>query len=152
MSCTIFYKGKLKEDISVEFTISKIKEYSKNFNCNVEKNENGITIDFLNGNSEPLSFNFKNNMINSFCKWNGEDIEEFYKIFHLFIELKPLFKSLKIEDDEGLWHEYVIQKEPCKIKLKPLSSQIKMEFFNRVKENESNPPSEIETYIFSQSD
>jgi hypothetical protein len=151
MSCTIYYKGKLKEDISVELTISKLKEYSKIFNCNIENHENGITIYFLNGTSEPLDFNFKNKIINSFCKWNGEDEEEFYKIFDLFIELKPLFKSLKIEDDEGLWHEYVIQKKPCKINLKPLSSQINKEFFNRVKENESNPPSEIEKYIFSQS-
>jgi len=146
MSCTIYYKGILKERKLPEDVFGVISKHMQNINANLEQSTNLVVINFLQGNSETLIFQFEKSTINGFWKWNGNDPEEFYKVFDMFLEIKPLFKSLKIDDDEGLWNEYVIQNQPCKIKLRPLNTN-EMRFLDRIKENESNPPNEVEQYI-----
>jgi hypothetical protein len=107
MSCTIYYNGRLKEENDVKYAVSKIKEYSKAFDCKVEEYDNGIIIYFLKGASEPLDFNFENGEVDAFCKWNNEkNPDEFYRILDLFIKISPLFVNLEIEDDEAIWEEY----------------------------------------------
>jgi len=150
MSCTIYYTGTLKESKSPEDVFGAISNHMQNINANLKQSANLVVINFLQGNSETLVFDFDKNKINGFWKWNGNDPEEFYKIFDMFIEIKPLFKSLKIDDDEGLWNEYVIQKQPCKIKLRPLSSD-EMKFLDRIKENEINPANDIEKLVMAKS-
>ena len=150
MSCTIFYKGTLKEDNSTGEVLNVISKHLQSMNAKLVQNNDAIVIHFLRRQSEPLVFDFIKNKVDGFCKWNGDDQAEFYGIFDMFIELKPLFKSLKVDDDEGLWNEYVIQWQPCKIKLRPLSAS-ETKFLDRVKVNEINPPGEIEKYIMSQS-
>jgi len=146
MSCTIYYKGILKESKLPEDVFGVISKHMQNINANLEQSTNLVVINFLQGNSETLIFQFEKSKINGFWKWNGNDPEEFYKVFDMFLEIKPLFKSLKIDDDDGLWNEYVIQNQPCKIKLRPLNTN-EMRFLDRIKENESNPPNEVEQYI-----
>jgi len=146
MSCTIYYKGILKESKLPEDVFGVISKHMQNINANLEQSTNLVVINFLQGNSETLIFQFEKSKINGFWKWNGNDPEEFYKVFDMFLEIKPLFKSLKIDDDDGLWNEYVIQNQPCKIKLRPLNTN-EMRFLDRIKENESNLPNEVEQYI-----
>ena len=150
MSCTIFYKGTLKENWNPDDVFNTVLKHVQKINAELEQFEDSFTLHFLQGKSEPLEFQFRNKRIDSFCRWNGENPEEFYAILDMFIELKPLFKLLNIKDDDGLWHEYVVQKQPCKIKLRPLSSD-EMKFLDRAKVNEINPPSEIEKFVISQS-
>jgi len=150
MSCTIFYKGTLKEQYFPNDVFNIVLKHVQKINAKLEQFEESFIAYFLRGKSEPLEFRFENRRIDSFCKWNGEESEEFYKIFDMFIELKPLFKSLKVDDDEGLWHEYIIQNQPCKIILRTLSSD-EIEFLVRVKRNETNPPGELEQFIISKS-
>ncbi len=151
MSCTIFYKGTLKENHSPSDVFNVVSKHIRNINGEIIQSDNAIIVNFLQGRSESLVFDFKNKKIDSFCKWNGENPEEFYGIFDMFIELQPLFKSLKIEDDKGLWYEYLARKKPCKIKLRPLSSD-EMKFLERIKVNEINPPTEIEKLVMAKSD
>ena len=70
------------------------------------------------------------------------------KIFDLFLELQPLFKSLRIDDDEGLWHQYSAQKKPCKIKLRPLSAD-ERKVLERIQANNLNPPTEVERFVMA---
>ena len=150
MSSTIFFEGTLKEQYESNDVLNIVLKHVQKTNAKLKQFEDSFIVCFLQGKSEPLEFRFENKKVDSFCKWNSDASEEYYRIFDLFIELKPLFKSLRIEDDEGLWHEYLIQKQPCKIKLRPLSSD-EMKFLDRVKANEMNPPGEIELFIISKS-
>jgi len=122
----------------------------QNIEAELVRSDDSVMISFLQGKSEPLVFHFEDNKMDDFCKWNGETSEEFYAIFDMFIELKPLFKSLRVEDDEGFWYEYAIRKQPCKIKLRPLTSD-EMGFLERVKANDQNPPNEIEQLVIAKS-
>ena len=150
MSCTIFYKGTLKDNYNTSDVLNIVLQHIRNINAEIVQSSDSIIINFLNGKSEPLVFDIKNKKIDSFCKWNGEDPEEFYRIFDMFIELQPIFKSLKIEDDQGLWLEYITQKKSCKIKLRPLTS-VEKKLIERIKINEMNPPTEIEKFIMAKS-
>jgi len=148
MSCTIFYKGKLKEDTTIDALSSIIKEQISKINCSFHQDDNCITVIFNAGNSEPLVFDFDNAKVDNFCKWNGEDENEFYAIFDLFIAIKPLFRSLRITDDEGAWEEYLAKSKPCKIKLRPLVGEIENQLLNRALKNSSDPFGEIEQIVY----
>ena len=150
MSCTIFYKGTLKENYNPSDVLNIVSQHVRNINAEIMQSDNPIIINFLQGKSESLVFDFKDKKVDSFCKWNGENPEEFYRIFDMFIALQPLFKSLKIEDDEGLWNEYISQKKPCKIRLRPLFLD-EIKFLERIKINEMNPPTEIEKFVMTKS-
>ena len=152
MSCTIFYKGTLKDPYNPTDVLDVVKNHLEIIQAKVGEDDNPIVINFFDGMSESLVFHFEKNRVDDFCKWNGESEEEFYAIFDMFIELKPLFKSLKIDDDGGLWHEYIIQKQPCKIKLRPLSSPNEIELLKRIKLNERTTPSDIEQFIMTESE
>ena len=151
MSCTIFYKGTLKEPYNPNDVLDVVKNHLESIQAKVDEADNPIVINFFDGMSESLVFHFEKNRVDDFCKWNGESEEEFYAIFDMFIELKPLFKSLKIDDDCGLWHEYIIRKQPCKIKLRKLSSPHEIKFLERIKLNERIIPSDMEQFIMTKS-
>jgi len=114
MSCTIFYKGALKEKYSQLDVLHVVTQHVRHMNAEITQSDPSIIIHFLHGKSEPLVLDFKSKSVDGFCKWNGESPEEFYGIFDLFLDLKPLFRSLRIEDDGGLWHEYTLQKGHAK--------------------------------------
>jgi hypothetical protein len=146
MSCTIYYKGTLKENTTLNNVINVVSNHVVNIGAKWRQFDDTIVINFLRGNNETLNFEFIKKQINGFFKWNGDDLAEFYRIFDMFIDFRPLFKSLKIDDDEGLWIEYVIQKQPCKIKLRPLSSD-EIKFLERIRANESSSPNKTESFV-----
>jgi len=149
MSCTLFYKGDLKENVSGNILSSTVKKHIKKIDCIVHECNEAIIITFNNGTTEPLMFDISSNIINNFFKWNGDDISELYQIFDLFIKIKPLFKSLKITDNEGLWEEYVTLNRPCKIQLRTLVSEEEAQLLTRAHVNSQNKHSEIEQIIIS---
>jgi len=150
MSCTIYYKGTLKEDNTQNDVAEIVLKHLKYMNATLEKTNNIIAIYFKKGLNEPLVFEFsKKNKINGFCKWNGEDLDEFYKIIDMFYELKPLFKLLKVDDDEGIWNEFIAQKNPCKIKLRELN-EIELKLLERMKINEVIPINELEKFVMKE--
>jgi hypothetical protein len=110
-----------------------------------------MTLFFHNGPSEPLVFAFDNHKMNDFCKWNGDTIEELYRIFDLFVSIKPLFKSLKLEDDEGIWYSYLARNKPCKIQLRSLRTEQEQRLLRRMLDNLATPPDEFEKLIIDQS-
>jgi hypothetical protein len=117
--------------------------------CNYHQDNRTVAITFSEGNSEPLILDFNKGNIDGFCKWNGKDPKEFYSIFDLFIEMKPLFSSLKISDDEGLWEEYIIRKKPCKVQLKPLVSDKEKLLLNRAIANSFTEYNEAELTVLA---
>jgi len=149
MSCTIFYKGTLNEKSTPKDVIDTIQKHMKYINADLKYTDDSIVINFKSRLSEPLVFNFVNNSINSYCKWDGNNSEEFYRILDIFIELKHLFKILEVEDEEGLWYGYNIQKQPCKINLRSLSASNELQLLNRIINNNHNELNEIENYIIS---
>jgi len=151
MSCTIFYKGTLKDNNNPDDVLITVSKHLKSINGELSLCGDTIIIKFLQGQSEPLVFNFNNGTVDAFCKWNGEEPGDFYAIFDMLIELKPLFKSFSIEDDEGHWHEYVINKQPCKIKLRPLSMN-EMRLLQRIKMNEANSLDATEKLVMDKSE
>jgi len=144
VSITIFYKGRLKENISVDMFSSTIEKYVSKIDCNVYQDNGAITIIFKNSHSEPLVFDFNNDAIDDFFKWNGKNMNEFYEIFDLFKNIKPLFRSLKITDDEGLWEEYISQSQPCKVLLRSLVGEKENCLLKRAIKNKNIPLSKTE--------
>jgi hypothetical protein len=123
MSSTIYYKGTLKDDCSVDELFDAVVQQSTAMNCNIVREVDSFYIEFTEGTSEPLMFRLDNRKINWFCKWNNPgNPGEYYRIFDLFIAVKPFFKTLRIDDDEGAWHDYQLMSKPCKIHLRELSS------------------------------
>jgi len=150
MSCTIHYKGTLKVNHNLNDVLEIVSKHLKNINAILDQTENPIIINFLQGQSESLVFDFKNKSLDNFFRWNGENPEEFFRIFDMFIEIKQLFNSMKIDDDEGFWHEYVIQKQSCKIKLRQLYPK-ESEFLERMKINENIQLDKIEELVMTKS-
>ena len=150
MSCTIYYKGTLKADNGTNDAFEIIEKHTNNFHANLLWSNSSAMINFMEGQTESLVFAFRDNKIDTFWKWNGENPEEVYKVFDMFFELKAVFKSFHVNDDYGLWQEYMAKKNPCKIKLRPLSTDEKM-LLERVYENEASHPSELEKYIITKS-
>ena len=108
MSCTILYKGRLKESTSNDMISSIIKKHADKIDCIFHQSDRVYMITFNNGSSEPLVLDFSKDIIDGFCKWNDTDPKEIYQIFDLFIDMKPFFKSLKIADDDGLWEQVIV--------------------------------------------
>jgi hypothetical protein len=146
VSCTIFYKGILENNRKEGDILDIVSRHVRSINAEIAQSEAPIIINFLNEKSESLAFDLKGKKIDGFFKWNGENLGDFYRLCDMFFELKPLFKCLKIDDDEGAWHEYIAQKEKCKIKLRPLSSN-EIEILKQIEENEITSPTEVEAHI-----
>ena len=122
MSSTIYYKGTLKDSSSVEEIYDTVLRQSAEMNCKIVREDDSFYIDFTEGKSEPLMFRLNDRKINWFCNWNNPgNPDEYYRIFDLFMAIKPFFKSLRIDDDEGAWHNYQLKSRPCKIHLRELS-------------------------------
>ena len=150
MSCAIFYKGKLKENADIQNVIELIKSNAKNIDCSIIEKKDSITLLFNQGKTEPLVFDFKNDKIDNFCKWNDIDEQEFYKIFDIFIAIKPYFKSLKVEDDGGFWYTYNTMHKPCKVKRRTALSNDEIKLLERIKAISSTGLSQIEKDIYKQ--
>lgn len=137
MSCTIFYKGKLKKKYLIsEFFEIIINDISINgWKYSIE--DNTLIIDYDNSISEPLIFKFNDHEFNGFCKVISEDNNIYELIFNLFYENKSLFYRLDIDDDFGLWNDFIAKKEPCKIKLRDLTDK-ELEFILKFDKNISS--------------
>lgn len=150
MSCTIFYKGTLRDSVTPESVFDCVSELIEQIDCHLHRESLTMTVFFNKGSSEPLMFAFANNKINGFCKWNGDTAEEFYRILDLFIKIKPLFKSLKVEDDDGIWYSYLARNRACKIQLRLLESDNEQQLLRRIFENLAAPPDELEALLIEQ--
>lgn len=132
MSSTIYYKGTLKDTSNVDELYDTVLRQSSGMHCKIVKEEDSFYIEFSEGQSEPLLFRLNNRKLNWFCKWNNpENPDEYYKIFDLFIAIKPFFKSLRVDDDEGAWQEYLLESKPCKIHLRQLSGPAEVGLLER---------------------
>lgn len=122
MSSTIYYKGTLKDGSNTDALYEAVLRQSSGLNCSIVREADAFYIEFAEGTSEPLMFRLLNGKLNWFCKWdNPGNPDEYYRIFDLFLAVKPFFKSLRIDDDEGAWQEYQLKSKPCKICLRELS-------------------------------
>ena len=137
MGCTIFYKGKLKKKylISEFFEIITKKVISNNWKYSIVNNI--LVIDYDNSISEPLIFRFNDHEFDGFCKVISENNDILESIFSLFYDNKSLFYKLHINDDLGLWNDFVIRKDPCEIKLRDLTEE-EMEFILKFDKNISS--------------
>ena len=147
MSCTIFYKGTLKDSATPEPVFACVADLTEQVDCHLQREGMTMTVFFNTGTSEPLVLAFENNKIDGFCKWNGEAAEEFYRILDLFIRIKPWFKLLKIEDDDGLWHSYVARNKASKITLHALEADNEQQLLRRMLENQALPLDELEALL-----
>ena len=150
MSCTIYYKGTLKDSYSESDVFSTITQHLQKMSAKLYQEDTSIVIHFLQGKSETLVFDFKDRKIDGTFKWNGENKEEFYEVLDLFITLKSLFKSLKVDDDDDIWNEHLAQKSECKIKLRELSFE-EQAVLKRIEINSKNPMNDLEYHIFKKS-
>lgn len=146
MSCTLFYKGSLKAHVNLDCVMEIIQNQARNMDVSVIQANNDICIHFRNGQSEPLVFKFNSGQVSGFCKWNGTEINEYYKILDLFVELRPVFRLLSVYDDAGIGDTYVAQKKSCRIKLCPLPVDGEL-LLKRVQKNNFDSPTKVETYI-----
>jgi hypothetical protein len=132
MSSTIYYKGTLKDGSSIDALYEAVLRQSSALNCKVVREADAFYMEFTEGTSEPMMFRLVNGKLNWFCKWsNPENPDEYYKLFDLFLAIKPLFKSLRIDDDEGAWQEYQLRSKPCKIRLRELSGPAELGLLER---------------------
>lgn len=156
MNCTLFYKGKLKSEYTFEDIISIVQKHAKFLECKLNIQDNKLEIIFLKGKSEPLILSLVNNKLDGFFKWNGEEDKEYYKILDMFIELNILFKSYKIEDDFGIWDNYVVQNKPCKIIKRSILTDKEQKLLQRIINNKnmkySNTEMELLDIMYRHSD
>ena len=127
MSCTFFIKGKLKKKYKANDLFNVIIEEIKDTKWKYKlQSEENFKV-FFNDRSEILSFKFEDNKIDEICKIHFETNEEFEKLLEIFYKTKSMFYILQIDDDFGLWNDYLANKNPCKIKLRELSEEEKNE-------------------------
>jgi hypothetical protein len=150
MGCTIFYKGTLRDSVTPESVFDCVSELIEQIDCYLQRESQTMTVYFNKGTSEPLVFSFINNRINEFCKWNGDTSEEFYSILDMFIKIKPLFKSLRVEDDDGIWYSYLARNRACKIRLRLLESDKEQQLLRRTFTNLTVPPNDLEALLLEQ--
>jgi hypothetical protein len=132
MSSTIYYKGTLKDQISAEALYDAVLRESSGLNCKIVREANDFYIAFAEGASEPLMFRLRDGKLNWFCKWdNPGNPAEYYRIFDLFLAVKPCFKSLRVDDDEGAWQAHLLKSKPCKIRLRELSGSAELGLLER---------------------
>lgn len=105
MSVTIFYKGSLKylENISTLFDTAI--ERANKFGWSYAKDDVALSIEIPNG--EVLLLQPQNGKISGFVKCVDDNNEILEHLFELFYVLKSYFKRLMIEDDFGLWNNYI---------------------------------------------
>ncbi|KOA20033.1 hypothetical protein CLHOM_15980 [Clostridium homopropionicum DSM 5847] len=147
MGCTIFYKGKLKSEYTFNDIVSIVQKHAETFECLLNIKENIVEIKFCNDKSEPLVLGLEDTKIDGFCKWNGDIEEEYYKILDMFIELKPLFKPFRIEDDFGIWENYLVQNKPCKIIKRSICTEQEQKLLQRIINNTEKGYSDIEMEV-----
>lgn len=127
MSCTFFIKGMLKKKYKANDLFDVIIESIKDTEWKYKiQNDESLEILF-NDRSEILSIKFKDNKIDEICKIHFETNLEFEKLLAIFYNIKGMFYILQIDDDFGLWNDYLANKNPCKIKLRELSEEEKNE-------------------------
>ncbi len=132
MSSTIYYKGTLKDGSSVDELYDAVLRQSSALNCKIVREADSFYVEFTEGTSEPLMFRLRDRKVNWFCKWNNPgDPDEYYKLFDLFLAVKPFFKSLRVDDDEGAWQEYQLRSRPCKIRLRELSGAAELDLLEQ---------------------
>lgn len=149
MSCTFRYEGKLKNN-DINDIINVVKIHSQEIEFTIKHTDDTIIILFHKIQCESLIFQNNNGYITGSCKWVDRLSDSLYKIFDMLFEMIPLFESLRIDDDCGLWHEYTIQKQPNKITLRSLTS-IEAELLSRMEANDNTPPDEVEQFVFEKS-
>ncbi len=126
MSNTIFYNGILKKTYPVEELYGMIIDYIDSISWKYNLCEDGLIIDLDNGRSESLCFFVKANKLSGFCKVFSTEEKKFYQIFDLFLKIKPMFSKLDVSDDIGMWNDYIANKKPCEIIMRPLTSEEKV--------------------------
>jgi hypothetical protein len=125
---TIYYEGKLKRTCTPEDVFAKIEAFAKPKGNTklwlIQKAENCLTVDFCDGKSETLIFDFKEKEIDGFCKVAFDDAgseQQLEAFFNLFYSLTKMFSHINISDDYGLWDDYVDSKR-FKIQLRELTN------------------------------
>lgn len=121
MSCTFFIKGILKKKYKVNDLFNVIIEEIKDTKWKYKLQSEEIFEISFNDRSEVMSFKFEDNKIDEICKIHFESNEEFNKLLEIFYNIKNMFYCIEIDDDFGLWNDYLASKNPCKIKLRELS-------------------------------
>lgn len=149
MSCTIFYKGKLKSEYNFKDMVSIVQKHARILECILHIKENAVEIRFYNEKSDPLILSLKDNKIDGFCKWNGDNEEEYYKILDMFIDLEPLFKSYRIGDDFGIWNNYSVQNKSCKIVKRCICTDQEQKLLQRIIDNSQKEYSDIEIKLLN---
>lgn len=114
-----------------------------------KRKRSGNQVLFYNENSEPLILALEDNKIDGFCKWNGDNEEEYYKLLDMFVELKPLFKPYRIGDDFGIWNSYSVQNKPCKIVKRCICTDQEQKLLQRIIDNSQKEYSDIEIKLLN---
>jgi hypothetical protein len=107
MSITIYYKGNLKEPENIAGLMNAIREYSQPLGWEIVglKGVEGIYVDIPD--TVNIAFAPRDGWIDDFAKSTDDSEETLDEIFGLFRSIKPFFKRLHIEDDYGLWNDYI---------------------------------------------
>jgi hypothetical protein len=133
MSFTLSYKGNLKQYDDLTDLYKTVNNISKKYGWHCSIEEKCISIDIPN--CETFILNPENGKINGWVKFlsccDNETIEHF---FDLLREIKPYFKSLTIDDDMGMWYNYIAkftnEKLPQFRELKDLEKEELYNWFN----------------------
>ena len=132
--CTVFYRGKLKKKHTVNELFNVIIDSVKDNGWLCNNQGNRLEINLNDGESELLIFEFDNHKMNGFCKIYAVNDEVYKNLFDMFYTIEPMFYIFDIDDDYGMWADYIAKKSPCKIKLRELTED-EFKRINRYDEN-----------------
>jgi len=119
MSITIYYRGNID---NVYGLIDVVIRLSNEFEWTLTNTCENVCVNIPNCEELVLS---KNDNISGFIKYSGENQETLYHIFEFFRKIEPYFEKFQINDDFGLWDNYISQ-----------FSKHKLPYFRELKENE----------------
>ncbi len=117
MSYSIFYKGTLNPSSDRGELLHTVAAHASQYKWIVQSSADGnIVIEIPD--CEPLVFFFNDGQVDKWVKCFAQGASaniEIEKIFDLLWGVKPLFKALDVQDDDGLWDAYVARRSPEKM-------------------------------------
>lgn len=120
MSNTIFYKGTLKRTGSpkavYEKCLAAIKKSgpTKNWKCTFDEAKQRVEVDFGDGESEIMVFEFADKKLDGSCnvcfpmeEQKRDKKSATFACMKMLYSLKKLFRDLEVNDDCGAWEAYL---------------------------------------------
>ena len=107
MGFTVFYEGNLKKPDDLQGLFDTASGISDKYGWPYSVENGRMNIDIPD--FEPFILHPQNGEVDGWVKYWGSDNEALMQLFELLREIKLKFQKLEVDDDYGVWHDYMAQ-------------------------------------------